>query len=173
MSLYAATKKGDELMAHAYSRLYGITTTGLRLFSVYGPWGRPDMAPMLFAKAICAGETIPVFNHGEMWRDFTYIDDVVEGILRLMSRSGGLAPASHAIYNIGSAHPVKLTDFIDALEQSLGRTTAKQYLPMQPGDVCRTAADITRLERETGFRPHISLGEGIARFAEWYKAYVL
>ena len=185
VSVYAATKKCDELLAHVYSQTYGLHVTGLRFFTVYGPWGRPDMAPMLFAKAICAGEPINVFNNGDLMRDFTYIDDIVEGIVRVMGRHAGPEerhsrldreshcpdPASYAIYNIGGSHPVKLTDFIAALEEALGRKAIQRPMPMQPGDVPSTYADTSALERDFGFTPKISLREGLRRFAEWYKEY--
>ena len=175
VSLYAATKKSNELMAYAYANLYGIATTGLRFFTAYGPWGRPDMAPMLFAKAIFAGEPIQLFNGGDMVRDFIYIDDLVEATLRCIDREPG--PDENGVrsrvYNIGCSHPVKLTDFIAELEQAFGREARKEYLPMQPGDVHRTYADITRLETELGWKPQVSLHEGVGRFAEWYKDYCL
>lgn len=167
VSPYAATKKCDELLAHVYSQTYGLHVTGLRFFTVYGPWGRPDMAPMLFAKSICAGEPINVFNGGEMLRDFTYIDDIVEGIVRVM----GKTPAAYAIYNIGGSNPVKLTEFIAALEDALGLKAVQRSLPMQPGDVPTTYADASALERDFGFTPRIPLREGLRKFAEWYKAY--
>ena len=168
VSLYAATKRADELMAHAYSQLYGLRATSLRFFTVYGPWGRPDMAPMLFARAILAGEPIEVFNGGEMLRDFTYIDDVVEGIVRVIETSFA---APYAIYNIGAGRPVKLMDFISELELALGRPAVKHFLPMQPGDVPTTYADASALERDFGFTPKITLREGLRKFAEWYKEY--
>lgn len=168
VSLYAATKRADELMAHAYCQLYGLQVTGLRFFTVYGPWGRPDMAPMLFTRAILAGESIEVFNGGEMLRDFTYIDDVVEGIARVIETP---AAAPYAIYNIGAGQPVKLMDFISELEQALGRKAVKRFLPMQPGDVPATFADTSALERDFGFKPRVPLQEGLRKFAEWYKAY--
>jgi len=200
VSLYAATKRADELMAHAYSQLYGFASTGLRFFTVYGPWGRPDMAPMRFARAILAGEPIELYNNGDMVRDFTYIDDVVEGIVKVidsvagnpaqgrgerrresadtngvmpgLTRHPGDEPTGlYRIYNIGSGHPVRLTDFIAALEEALGRKATVHYLPMQPGDVYQTAADTSLLARETGFTPRTSLDEGLKRFAEWYKEY--
>ena len=192
VSPYAATKKCDELLAHVYSQTYGLRVTGLRFFTVYGPWGRPDMAPMLFAKAICAGDPINVFNGGEMLRDFTYVDDIVEGIVRVMDcplgglRCSGVRPArekcsrlrtppaaspSYAIYNIGGSHPVKLTEFIAALEEALGRKAVQRLLPMQPGDVPATYADTAALERNFGFTPRITLREGLRKFAEWYKEY--
>jgi len=164
VSLYAATKKSDELMAGCYSRLYGIPATGLRLFTVYGPWGRPDMSPMLFASAILAGKPIKVFNHGDMLRDFTYVDDIVEGMVRVLDRR----PAAHTVYNIGCSNPVRLMDFISELERALGREAEKILLPMQPGDVYQTYADTSKLERELGYKPRVMLREGIDRFVVWY-----
>ena len=172
-SLYAATKKADELLAYSYCSLYGISMTGLRYFTVYGPWGRPDMSPMLFAHAICNGEPIRVFNGGDMTRDFTYIDDIAEGTIACIEREP--APDENGlryrIYNIGCGHPVRLTDFISELEHAMGAQARKEMLPMQPGDICRTAADTSLLERETGYKPRVRLGEGLAKFAEWYKNY--
>lgn len=172
VSLYAATKKSDELMAHAYCKLYGIAMTGLRYFTVYGPWGRPDMSPMLFASAISRGEPIRVFNNGDMMRDFTYIDDIVEGTIRCIAREpepdeNGLP---YRVYNIGCGHPVKLMDFISELEQAMGHEAKKVFLPMQPGDVYQTHADTTLLEREVGYKPQVQLHEGIRRFVEWFKS---
>ena len=172
VSLYAATKKSNELMAHSYCKLYGISMTGLRFFTVYGPWGRPDMAPMLFARAISKGETIKVFNNGDMIRDFTYIDDIVEGTIGCVDQEpepdgNGLR---YRIYNIGCSHPVKLMDFISEIEQALGVEARKNFLPMQPGDVYQTNADTTRLETEVGYKPHVRLHEGIGRFIEWYQS---
>ena len=172
VSLYAATKKSDELMAHAYCKLYGIAMTGLRYFTVYGPWGRPDMSPMLFASAISRGEPIRVFNNGNMMRDFTYIDDIVEGTIRCIDREpepdeNGLP---YRVYNIGCGHPVKLMDFISELEQAMGLEAQKVFLPMQPGDVYQTHADTTLLEREVGYKPQVQLHEGIRRFVEWFKS---
>ena len=172
VSLYAATKKSNELMAHAYCKLYGIPMTGLRYFTVYGPWGRPDMAPMLFARAISRGETIKVYNHGDMIRDFTYIDDIVEGTVACIDHEptpdeNGL---KYRIYNIGCSTPVKLMDFIGEMEQALGKEAKKEYLPMQPGDVYQTNADTTLLEREVGYKPHVPLHEGIPRFIAWYQS---
>ena len=174
VSLYAASKKSNELMAHVYSKLYGVACTGLRFFTVYGPWGRPDMAPMLFAKAITNGDPIKVFNNGDMIRDFTYVDDIVEGTMHVIDRTpvaeechNGVA---YKIYNIGCSHPVKLMDFITEMEQACGKEAIKQYLPMQPGDVYQTNADTTKLEREADYKPHISLHEGIGKFMEWYKS---
>ena len=166
VSLYAATKKADELMASCYNKLYGIPATGLRFFTVYGPWGRPDMSPMLFARAISAGEPIKVFNNGDMMRDFTYIDDIVEGVVRVIDR----APARHEVYNIGCSNPVKLMDFISEIENALGRRAEKIMLPMQPGDVYQTYADTSKLERDFGYRPGVTLHEGIGKFIEWYSS---
>ena len=174
VSLYAASKKSNELMAHAYSKLYGLPCTGLRFFTVYGPWGRPDMAPMLFASAISKGEPIKVFNGGDMIRDFTYIDDIVEGTIRTLDH----VPAAedcpngvpYRIYNIGCSNPVKLMDFISEIEQAVGRPAEKIFLPMQAGDVYQTNADTTRLEQEVGYKPHVRLHEGIAEFIAWYKS---
>lgn len=170
VSLYAASKKANELMAHSYSKLYGISMTGLRYFTVYGPWGRPDMAPMLFAKAIFAGQPINVFNQGDLMRDFTYIDDIVEGTLRVVEHTPNLNMdgVSYRIYNIGCSSPIKLMDFIQTIEQAIGKTAQKNFLPMQPGDVYQTYADTSRLEKELNYKPCVSLHEGIARFIKWY-----
>lgn len=170
VSLYAASKKANELMAHSYSKLYGISMTGLRYFTVYGPWGRPDMAPMLFAKAIFAGQPINVFNQGDLMRDFTYIDDIVEGTLRVVEHTPDLNMdgVAYQIYNIGCSSPVKLMDFIQTIEQAIGKTAQKNFLPMQPGDVYQTYADTSRLEKELNYKPCVSLHEGIARFIKWY-----
>ena len=184
VSFYAASKKANELMAHSYSHLYDLPCTGLRFFTVYGPWGRPDMALFLFTKAILAKKPIQVFNHGKMQRDFTYIDDIVEGVVRIMGRTPrsnpdwhgdspdpGSSYARYRIYNIGNNHPVSLTDFIAAIEKALGKKAEKNFLPMQPGDVPATYADIDDLVRDAGFRPATPLEEGIARFIEWYQEY--
>jgi UDP-glucuronate 4-epimerase len=174
VSLYAATKKANELAAHTYSHLFRVPTTGLRFFTVYGPWGRPDMAAWLFARAILAGEPIKVFNHGRMRRDFTYVDDIVEGLVRVLLRPPPPAPpanAPYAIFNIGNHDAVELTDFIATLERLLGRTARRELLPMQPGDVEATYADTTRLHAATGFAPHTPLATGLARFVEWYRRY--
>ena len=184
VSLYAATKKANELMAHTYSHLYGLPATGLRFFTVYGPWGRPDMAPMLFAKAILAGEPIRVFNHGRMARDFTYIDDIVEGVLRVLSKPATAAEgfdaaqpdpatswAPHRLFNIGNSAPTPLLDFIAALESALGRKAIQHLEPMQPGDVEATAADTAALEAWVGFRPSTPMVEGVAIFADWYRQF--
>ena len=174
VSLYAATKKANELMAHCYSHLYRLPTTGLRFFTVYGPWGRPDQAPMLFTKAILAGEPIAVFNHGRMQRDFTYVDDIVEGVLRTLAQipaATGESGAPYAIYNIGNHEPVALESFIALLERLLGRTAVRNYLPLQPGDVPATYAAIDRLRAATGFAPRTPLDAGLARFVEWYRSY--
>ena len=174
VSLYAATKKADELMAHSYSHLYRLPTTGLRFFTVYGPWGRPDMAPMLFTRAILAGEPIKVFNGGDMQRDFTYVDDIIEGVFRVLSRPPQPSPpagAPYAIYNIGNNRAVRLEAFIAELESLLGRAAVKEYLPLQPGDVQSTYASIDRLARATGFAPGTTLRDGLERFVTWYRDY--
>lgn len=171
VSMYAATKKANELMAHTYSHLYGLPTTGLRFFTVYGPWGRPDMAYFLFTRAILAGTPIDVFNHGDMKRDFTYIDDVIEGLTRVLDRIATPAPGSsvpYRIFNIGNNSPVRLLDFIACIEAGLGKTTAKRLLPMQDGDVPATYADVSALVDWVGFRPATPLAEGIERFVRWY-----
>ncbi len=184
VSLYAATKKSNELMAHTYSHLYGLPTTGLRFFTVYGPWGRPDMSPMLFADRILRGEAIDVFNHGRHSRDFTYIDDIVEGVIRCLDRPATPNPdydpmqpdpatsdAPYRVYNIGNGKPVQLMHFIELLEQHLGREATKNLLPMQPGDVPDTWADVEALERDTGYAPSTSIEDGVARFVDWYRSY--
>ena len=174
VSLYAASKKSNELMAHAYAKLYGFAVTGLRFFTVYGPWGRPDMSPMLFASAISKGEPIKVFNHGDMIRDFTYIDDIVEGTIRTLDRQPVAAECPNGvpykIYNIGCSHPVKLMDFIREMEDAIGTEAGKVFLPMQAGDVYQTNADTTRLEQEVGYKPHWSLHDGIREFMQWYRS---
>ena len=174
VSLYAASKKANELMAHAYSHLYRFPTTGLRFFTVYGPWGRPDMAYHLFTRAIVAGEPIAVFNHGDMQRDFTYIDDITEGVLRVLDRpatpdSVGAAP--YRVFNIGNSEPVALLDFITCLENALGKKAIKQLLPMQAGDVPATYASTQALQDWVGFAPSTPLQEGIERFVRWYREY--
>jgi UDP-glucuronate 4-epimerase len=174
VSLYAATKKANELMAHCYSHLYRLPTTGLRFFTVYGPWGRPDQAPMLFTKAILAGLPITVFNHGKMQRDFTFVDDIVEGVVRTLAMppaDGADSGAPAAIYNIGHHEAVELETFIATLETLLGRAAIRDYRPMQPGDVPATYAAIGRLKSATGFAPQISLADGLARFVRWYRDY--
>jgi len=184
LSLYAASKKSNELMAHTYSHLYGLPTTGLRFFTVYGPWGRPDMALFKFTKAILAGQKIPVFNHGKHRRDFTYIDDIVEGVIRVLDRPAppnphwsGAAPdpgssaAPWRVYNIGNNRPVELMDYIAALEQALGCKAEMEMLPLQPGDVPDTYADVTDLAQEFGYQPSTPVPEGIARFVAWYRGY--
>ena len=184
VSLYAATKKANELMAHTYSHLYGLPTTGLRFFTVYGPWGRPDMAPMLFTRAILAGEAIKVFNHGQMRRDFTYIDDIVEGVVATLDRipagdetfnreqpNSSSSWAPYRVFNIGNSEPVALMDFIGALEKTLGQEAVKNFQPMQPGDVVATFADTSRLEAWTGVHPTTSVVDGVKHFADWYRAY--
>ncbi len=173
VSLYAATKKANELMASCYTKLYGFPATGLRFFTVYGPWGRPDMAPILFATAIRDGKPIKVFNNGDMMRDFTYVDDIVEGIIRVLDSKGNETPKEgetlHAVYNIGCSNPVKLMDFIDTIEEAMGKKAEKIMMPMQPGDVYQTYADTTRLEQDMGYKPHVSLKEGIGEFIGWFK----
>lgn len=169
-SLYAATKKADELIGHTYAHLYAIPSTGLRFFTVYGPWGRPDMAAYLFTDAIMKGEPIRVFNDGNMWRDFTYIDDIVEGILAAM-RHVPTAKPPHGIYNLGNHRSEKLTDFISVIEKSLGRKASYRFEPMQQGDVERTYADIEASRRDLGFEPRVPISEGIPKFVEWYKSY--
>jgi len=184
LTLYAASKKANEAMAHSYAHLYGIPATGLRFFTVYGPWGRPDMALFLFTRAILAGEPIDVYNHGRMQRDFTYIDDIVEGVVRILDRIPapepgwrGEAPdpatsfAPYRIFNIGNNAPVALNDFIAAIEAALGRKAVRNPLPMQPGDVPATYADVDDLIDAVGFRPATPLAEGIDRFIQWYRAY--
>ena len=184
LSLYAASKKSNELMAHTYSHLYGLPTTGLRFFTVYGPWGRPDMAMFLFAKAIMAGEPIQVFNYGKMQRDFTYIDDIVEGVVRTLDHTAtpnaqwsgmqpdpGTSAAPYRLYNIGNNNPVELMYLIEVLEKTLGKIAEKQMLPIQPGDVPATYADVEALVADVGFKPATSIEDGVGRFIEWYKSY--
>jgi UDP-glucuronate 4-epimerase len=184
VSLYAATKKANELMAHAYAHLFGMRVTGLRFFTVYGPWGRPDMALFLFTRGILADQPIKVFNNGQMIRDFTFIDDIVEGVVRTLDHPAERDPAwngddpdpatsyaSYRIYNIGNNEPVLLLDCIHMLEETLGRKARMEFLPMQPGDVVSTMADVSELEQAVGFRPATQLREGIARFVEWYLAF--
>ncbi|HXG19962.1 MAG TPA: NAD-dependent epimerase [Methylomirabilota bacterium] len=184
VSLYAASKKANELMAHTYSHLYNLPTTGLRFFTVYGPWGRPDMALFLFTKAILEGKPIDVYNYGKMRRDFTYIDDIVEGVVRVidclpqpdpgwsgMRPDPGTSTAPYRVYNIGNNKPVELLSFIEVLENCLGKKAEKRLLPMQPGDVLETCADVDDLMRDVGFRPDTPITTGVARFVEWYRAY--
>jgi UDP-glucuronate 4-epimerase len=184
LSLYAATKKAGELMAHTYAHLYGLPCTGLRFFTVYGPWGRPDMAYFSFTRAILAGKPIDVYNHGNMERDFTYIDDIVEGVVRVLNRppqpdpgwdaarpDPGSSSAPYRIYNIGNNRPVGLLRFIEVLEEKLGRKAVKNLLPMQPGDVAVTCADVEDLMRDVGFRPATPIEEGLGRFVDWYLAW--
>ena len=184
VSLYAATKKANELMAHTYAHLFGIRVTGLRFFTVYGPWGRPDMALFLFTRAMLADQPISVFNNGRMIRDFTYIDDIVEGVVRTLDRPATPDPAwngdepdpatsyaPYRIYNIGNNEPVLLLDCIHLLEEALGKKAEMQFLPLQPGDVVSTMADVSELEKAVEFRPRTPLGEGIRRFVEWYRRY--
>ena len=184
VSLYAATKKANELMAHTYSHLFGLPTTGLRFFTVYGPWGRPDMALFLFTRKILAGEAIDVFNHGHHTRDFTYIDDIVEGVIRTLDkvpdpdpRHDPMAPtpatssAPYRVYNIGNHQPVQLLRYIEVLEDCLGRKSERNLLPLQPGDVPDTCADVSALQRDTGYSPSTPIETGISRFVEWYRDY--
>lgn len=184
VSLYAASKKANELMAHSYSHLYGLPTTGLRYFTVYGPWGRPDMSPWLFTSAILEGRPIDVFNHGRMQRDFTYIDDIADGTVRVLDRIAAPDPnydndqpdpsvsyAPFRVYNIGNNNPVELLTFIQTIETALGQGAKKNFLPMQNGDVVSTCADIEALMRDVGFKPKTPLAEGITSWATWYKAY--
>ena len=184
VSLYAATKKANELMAHTYSHLFGLPTTGLRFFTVYGPWGRPDMALFLFTKAILEGRTIDVYNHGQMVRDFTYIDDIAEGVVRVLDRTATPDPAFDAarpdparsnapyrVFNIGNNDPVMLMDFIQAIERSLGRSATKNFMPLQDGDVPATRADVSELEQWTGFKPATAVADGVERFVAWYRGY--
>ena len=184
LSLYAATKKANELMAHTYSHLYQLPTTGLRFFTVYGPWGRPDMALFLFTRKILAGEPIEVFNHGKHTRDFTYIDDIVEGVIRTLDRvpasdpafdplnpSAGSSAAPYRVYNIGNHQPVELAHYIEVLEAKLGRKAEKILLPLQPGDVPDTYADVEELTRDTGYSPATPVEAGISRFVDWYRAF--
>lgn len=184
VSLYAASKKANELMAHTYSHLYGLPTTGLRFFTVYGPWGRPDMSPILFADRIVRGEPIDVFNYGNHSRDFTYVDDIVEGVIRTLDRvaqpdpsydptqpNPGTSNAPYRVYNIGNDQPVQLMHFIELLEQNLGRTVEKRLLPMQPGDVPDTWADVSALRRDVGYAPNTSIERGVAQFVGWYRDY--
>ncbi len=184
VSLYAATKKANELMAHTYSHLYDVPTTGLRFFTVYGPWGRPDMALFLFTKAIINDEPIDVFNHGDMIRDFTYVDDIVEGVIRVLDKapernanwdSDAADPATssapYRVFNIGNSDPVTLMEFIEAIEQAIGKTATKNFMELQPGDVPATHADVSELEKVTGYKPQMPVKEGIAKFVAWYRDY--
>ena len=184
VSLYAATKKSNELMAHAYSKLYNLPTTGLRFFTVYGPWGRPDMSPFLFIDAILNDRPIKVFNNGDMLRDFTYIEDIVEGIVRIVEKipegnkewdetnpDPATSPAPYRVYNIGNSHPVKLMDYIKAIETAAGKEAKKEFLPMQPGDVYQTYADSSALAMVTGFKPNTLLQKGIDKTVDWFKSY--
>lgn len=184
VSLYAASKKSNELMAHAYSNLYKIPTTGLRFFTVYGPWGRPDMSPFLFADAILHNRPIQVFNHGDMLRDFTFIDDIVKGVIAVIDKPATLndkwsaleanpqsSSSPYKIYNIGNSQPIKLMDFIHAIELAIGHEAKKEFLPMQPGDVYQTNADTSLLERDFGFKPNTSIQEGVNQTINWYKEF--
>jgi UDP-glucuronate 4-epimerase len=178
ISLYAATKRVNELMAHTYSHLYNLPTTGLRFFTVYGPWGRPDMSYFKFTKAILNGEKIPVFNSGNMKRDFTYIDDIVEGIARLIEKKPDQmqlpsiwSKAPYKIYNIGNNKPEELMHFISVIEEKIGKKAMIEFLPMQPGDVHATYADVEDLEKDIGFKPNITIDEGLGKFVDWYKEF--
>lgn len=184
VSLYAASKKANELMAHTYSHLYGLPTTGLRYFTVYGPWGRPDMSPWLFTSAILEGRPIDVFNHGKMQRDFTFVEDIAEGTVRVLDRipkgnpafstdapDPGSSYAPYKVYNIGNHQPVELMTFIKAIENALGQEATKNFLPMQPGDVVATYADVEELKRDVGFEPKVLLEEGISKWVAWYREY--
>ncbi len=173
VSLYAATKKSNELMAHAYSKLYGIPSTGLRFFTVYGPMGRPDMAAFLFANAIMKDEPIKVFNYGDMKRDFTYVDDIIRGVMNVLPNppKENEVDAPYKVYNIGNHHPENLMDYIGTLEKKLGKTAKKEFMPMQPGDVKSTCADVTDLMNDFGFIPETSIDEGLGKFAEWFLEY--
>jgi UDP-glucuronate 4-epimerase len=184
ISLYAATKKANELMAHSYAHLYGFPVTGLRFFTVYGPWGRPDMAPMKFARLIFAGETVPVYNFGKMVRDFTYIDDIVGGVVRVLDRPAAPDPswndadprpstsrAPYRVYNIGNNQPVSLLEFIQVLEETIGRKAKMELLPIQPGDVVSTMADVSALEAVAGFRPSTPIRDGVRALIDWYRLY--
>ena len=173
VSLYAATKKSDELMAHCYSKLYGIPATGLRFFTVYGPMGRPDMAYFSFSQKIMHGETIKIFNNGDMMRDFTYVEDIVTGIMNMLNNppADNGKGAHYKIYNIGNNSPEKLMYFVEILEKELGKTAQKEFLPMQPGDVYQTYADVSELTKDFGFKPSTSLQEGLAEFVKWFRVY--
>jgi UDP-glucuronate 4-epimerase len=184
LSLYAASKKANELMAHAYASLYGVPVTGLRFFTVYGPWGRPDMALFLFTRAILAGAPIDVYNHGHHKRDFTYIDDIVEGVVRTLDSipkpnpawSGddpdpGTSRSAYRLYNIGNNRPVELLRYIEVIERCIGRVAEKRFLPMQPGDVPETCADVDDLARDVGYAPQTPIEVGVPRFIEWYRSY--
>jgi UDP-glucuronate 4-epimerase len=184
LSLYAATKKSNELMAHSYAHLYQLPVTGLRFFTVYGPWGRPDMSPFIFTRKIIAGEPIDVYNFGKHARDFTYVDDIVEGVIRVADRipepnlawdaahpDPATSAAPYRLYNIGNNNPTELLDFIAAIEKATGRVAEKNFLPMQPGDVLATCADVDDLARDVGFAPRTPLATGVANFVEWYRTY--
>ncbi len=184
VSMYAATKKANELMAHTYSHLFGLPTTGLRFFTVYGPWGRPDMALFLFTKAILEGQPIKVFNHGKMVRDFTYVDDIADGVVRVLDQAATADPAfdpmapdparssaPYRLFNIGNHDPVKLMDFIEAIEAALGKTAQKSFMPLQDGDVPATFADVSELQTWTGFTPGTPVVQGVGRFVDWYRGY--
>ncbi|GGB71951.1 NAD-dependent epimerase [Flavobacterium suaedae] len=170
ISLYAATKKSNELMAHTYSHLFGIKTTGLRFFTVYGPWGRPDMAMFLFTDAILNGKPLKIFNNGELYRDFTYIDDIVNGVTAILLKDVEGAPL-YQLYNIGNSTPVKLLDFVHEIESATGKEAKKEFMPMQPGDVEKTWADVSKLKKDYNYEPSTNIKEGISKFVEWYKQY--
>ena len=184
VSLYAATKRSNELIAHTYSHLYGLPSTGLRFFTVYGPWGRPDMALFLFTKAMLSGQPIQVFNHGHMIRDFTFVNDIVESLIRLLNKPASpdgdfqlanpnpaASWAPHRVFNVGNSQPILLLEYIEALESSLGITATKEFLPMQPGDVQATASDTSALEAWIGYKPHTSVTEGVSKFVSWYRSF--
>jgi UDP-glucuronate 4-epimerase len=184
VSLYGATKKSNEMMAHAYAHLFGLPVTGLRFFTVYGPWGRPDMSPFLFTRKILAGEPIDVFNYGNHWRDFTYVTDIAEGVVRVSDAvpaanpewdntapDPATSPAPYRIYNIGNNNPVQLMDFIGCIEEATGKTAKINLLPLQPGDVLTTCANVDALQQATGFKPETPIAEGVGRFVEWYRGY--
>ena len=184
LALYGATKKANEMMAHSYSHLYDLPTTGLRFFTVYGPWGRPDMAMFLFTKAVLEGAPLQIFNNGQLVRDFTYVDDIVEGIARLVHKpacpaphfnaakpDSGLSSAPYRLFNIGNSTPVPLLEYITAIEEATGKQAVKSFLPMQPGDVFATNADTSRLDEWIGFKPHTPVKEGVRRFVDWYRGY--
>jgi UDP-glucuronate 4-epimerase len=184
VSLYAASKKANELMAHTFAHVHGLPVTGLRFFTVYGPWGRPDMAAYLFTRAIFANEPIKIFNNGNMWRDFTYVDDIVEGVIRTLDRPAvpnlawnaeqpecSTSYAPYRVYNIGNNRSVNLIEFVETLEKIIGKPAIRQLLPMQAGDVLETCADISALQRDVGFAPSTLLADGLGRFVEWYRQY--
>lgn len=172
ISLYAATKKSNELMAHSYSKLYQLPTTGIRFFTVYGPWGRPDMAPFLFMDAIAKSKTIKVFNHGNLERDFTYIDDIISGLISIIKNNASTNQIPYEIFNLGNAAPIKLMDFIGTLERVIGRIATKEYCEMQPGDVYQTYADMTKFKANYGYKPSVNIEQGLRKTYEWYQNYL-